>query len=108
MTEKVIITKEMFEQFAQVGEVELTPAEAESMIAKMNEQIKVIDQLSAIPLDADMPAVVHGNPYPQEIRIPLREDVWTPFENVDGILAEAPRTQDGYIVAPDVPHQKLS
>ena len=55
-----------------------------------------------------MPAVVHGNPYPQEIRIPLREDVWTPFENVDGILAEAPRTQDGYIVAPDVPHQKLS
>ena len=48
MAEKVIITKEMFEQFAQVGEVELTPAEAESMIAKMNAQIKVIDQLSAI------------------------------------------------------------
>ena len=50
MAEKVIITKEMFEQFAQVGEVKLTPAEAESMIAKMNAQIKVIDQLSAIPL----------------------------------------------------------
>ena len=44
--EKVVITKEMFEQFAQVGEVELTPAEAESIIAKMNEQIKVIDQLN--------------------------------------------------------------
>ena len=74
MAEKVIITKEMFEQFAQVGEVELTPAEAESMIAKMNAQIKVIDQLSAIPLDVDMPAVVHGNPYPQEIRIRSRSE----------------------------------
>lgn len=106
--EKEKITRELFDQFAQVGEVELTEAEAESILTKMNEQLTVIDQLSGIPLDPDTPAVVHGNPYPIEIQIPLREDVWTPFENVEGILAEAPRTQDGYIVAPDVPHQKLS
>ena len=106
--EKEKITRELFDQFAQVGEVELTEAEAESILAKLNDQLTVIDQLNEIPLDPDMPAVVHGNPYPVEIQIPLREDVWTPFDNVEGILAQAPRTQDGYIVAPDVPHQKLS
>lgn len=108
MMEKDIITKEMFDSLVQVAEVELGAEEAEAIFTKMNEQIAVIEQLNAIPLEKELPAVVHGNPYPVEIRIPLREDVWKPFDNVEGILAEAPRTQDGYIVAPDVPHQKLS
>ena len=106
--EKNSLTKELFAQLVQVGEVELTDAETASIFAKMNEQLTVIDQLSAIPLDEDTPAVVHGNPYPLDIQIPLREDVWTPFPNPEEILAQAPRTQDGFIVAPDVPHQKLS
>lgn len=101
------ITIEMFNEFVQVAEVELTPEEAVSIRAKMNEQLKVIHELAAIPLNADLPPVIHGNPYPREIQAPLREDIWTPFENPALILAQAPRSRDGYIVSPDVPHQKL-
>ena len=101
------ITIEMFNEFVQVAEVELTPEEAVSIRAKMNEQLKVIHELAAIPLNADLPPVIHGNPYPREIQAPLREDIWTPFENPESIIAQAPRSLDGYIVSPDVPHQKL-
>lgn len=102
-----VITKEMFEEFTQVAEVELTPEEAESIRAKMNEQMNVIRELEAIPLEEGVPPVIHGNPYPEIIRAELREDVPIPFENPADIIAQAPRSQDGYIISPDVPHQKL-
>lgn len=101
------ITKELFEELVNVAEIELSAEEAESIYAKMNDQLKVIHQLLAIPHEAEYDPVIHGNPYPVEIQAPLREDVWIPFEHPEDILAEAPRSQDGYIVSPDVPHQKL-
>jgi Asp-tRNA(Asn)/Glu-tRNA(Gln) amidotransferase C subunit len=63
--------------------------------------------LESIPLEDDLPPVIHGNPYPREIQAPLREDIRTPFENSQGIIDQAPHSQDGYFVSPDVPHQKL-
>lgn len=105
--EEETITIEMFNEFVQVAELELTPEEAVSIRAKMNEQLVIIHELESIPLEDDLPPVIHGNPYPREIQAPLREDIWTPFENSQGIIDQAPRSQDGYIVSPDVPHQKL-
>lgn len=102
-----IITEEMFREFMQTAELELTAEEQVSIRAVMNTQMKIIQELESIPLDEDLPPVIHGNPYPQEIRMELREDVWTPFDNAEGIIAQAPRSQDGFIVSPDVPHQKL-
>ncbi len=101
------ITKELFEEYVNVAEVELSAEEADSIYAKMNEQLKVIHQLLSIPHEAEYDPVIHGNPFPVEIQAPLREDVWVPFEHPEDILAAAPRTSDGYIVSPDVPHQKL-
>ena len=101
------ITKEMLDDFVHVAEVELSTEEFESILAKMNDQLAVIHELTAIPLEGNLPPVIHGNPFPEEIQAPLREDVWIPFEHPEDIISQAPRTQDGYIVSPDVPHQKL-
>ena len=101
------ISKEMFDEFVNVAEVELTPEEADSILAIMNEQLKVIHELAAIPVEADLPPVVHGNPFPVEIQAPLREDIWIPFEHPEEIVKSAPRCRDGYIISPDVAHQTL-
>ncbi len=101
------ITKEMLEEFTQVAEVALTKEEFSSILAKMNEQLQVINELTTIPHDEEFEPTIHGNPFPVAIQTPLREDVWTPFEHPEDIVAQAPRSQDGYIVSPDVPHQKL-
>ncbi len=104
---KETITKEMFEDFCQVAELELTEEEAQSIRAKMNEQMKVIKELEAIPLDESLEPVIRGNPYPLEIQSSMRDDVWTPFDDPEAIIAQAPKSEEGYIVSPDVPHQKL-
>ncbi|NMB94544.1 MAG: hypothetical protein GYA26_09995 [Flexilinea flocculi] len=105
--ESETISVEMFNEFVQVAELELTPEESKSIREKMNEQLRVIHELESIPLDEQLAPVIHGNPYPRDIQAPLREDIWKPFENTQGIIDQAPRSQDGYIVSPDVPHQKL-
>ena len=101
------ITNEMFEEFTRVAEVELTPEESKKILAEMRAQLTVIGNLAAIPIDDDLRPVIHGNPYPFEIRPALREDVWVPFENPQAILDQVPRTEDGYIISPDVAHQKI-
>ena len=102
-----VITKKMFDDFMQVAELGLTPEEQVQIRAEMNNQMKVIRELETIPLEDGLQPVIHGNPYPAEIRGGLREDVCVPFDNVAGILEQAPLTKDGYLVSPDVAHQKL-
>lgn len=102
-----VITKTMFEDLVQTAMIELSPEEKEEIRAELNEQMKIIRELETIPLEGDLKPVVHGNPFPPEIRGELREDIVVPFDNVAGIMAQAPRTKDGYVVSPDVPHQKL-
>ena len=85
----------------------MDPEEAESLRFEMNRQMDVIRQLEAIPLEEKVRPVIHGNPYPQEIRCELRDDIMKPFANSDAIIGEAPLSRDGYIVSPDVAHQKI-
>lgn len=102
-----IITKELFDELAATGGILFQPEEAEALRKEMNRQMAVIRQLDHIPLDGSLPPVIHGNPYPQEIRCGLREDEWVRFDNASGIIAEVPCSREGYIVSPDVPHQKI-
>jgi Asp-tRNA(Asn)/Glu-tRNA(Gln) amidotransferase C subunit len=37
----------------------------------------------------------------------LRSDAWQPYPDAAEILAQAPETEDGYIIVPDIPHTKL-
>ena len=105
MTERV--SRTLFQELAKWGALNIPPEEGETLRAELNEQLKMIEQLDAIPLDGELPPVVHGNPYPPEVRCELREDEWIPFSASGEILAQAPLSRDRYIVSPDVVHIKL-
>ena len=102
-----VISKELFDELDKTAMIGLSPEERESLRAEMNRQMAVIRLLETIPLDENIRPVIHGNPYPEDIRAGLREDVPVPFEDAAAIIAGAPRSREGYIVSPDVPHQIL-
>lgn len=102
-----VISKEIFDELVRTGRIGLEPEEAETLRREMNRQMDVIRQLEAIPLEEKVQPVIHGNPYPEAICCGLREDIINPFVNASAIICEAPLSIDGYIVSPDVAHQKI-
>jgi aspartyl-tRNA(Asn)/glutamyl-tRNA(Gln) amidotransferase subunit C len=101
------ITPEIFQHLVELAALELDPGEAEYIRRQLNNQIKAINELEAIPLDADTRLTSHGVPYPPEISPALRDDEWLPSPTADAILKQAPQTEDRYIVVPDIPHTTL-
>ena len=102
-----LISRDIFDELAAAGRISVSPDEAETLRAELNQQMAVIRQLESIPLETDVRPMIHGNPYPETIRCGLRGDIPASFDNTRGILAEAPKTQDGYIVSPDIVHRKI-
>lgn len=102
-----VIGKELFDELAQTGGIRLSSGEAEDLREEMNRQMQIIRQLEAIPLDDQVRPVVHGNPFPPEVRCGLREDEWIRFSDPAAILGQAPASRDGYFISPDVLHQKI-
>ena len=102
-----VIGCELFDELARTGGITLSPEEAEDLREEMNRQMQIIRQLEAIPLDDRICPVIHGNPFPAEVRCGLREDEWIPFPDPRAIPGQAPVSRDGYFVSPDVPHQKI-
>jgi aspartyl-tRNA(Asn)/glutamyl-tRNA(Gln) amidotransferase subunit C len=101
------ITPQVFEHLVLLAALELTPDEADYLRRQLNNQLKAIRELEAIPLDADTPVTSHGVPYTPEITPPIRQDEWRPDPAPQKILAQAPETQDGYIIVPEIPHTEL-
>lgn len=105
MTEQ--ITPELFQHLVLLGAMELKPEEAEYIRQQLNNQLKAINELAAIPLDENTPLASHGVPYTAEITPPIRQDIWQPEENPQKILAQAPQVAERYIVVPEIPHTDL-
>ena len=101
------ITPEIFEHLVELAALELDPAQSEYLRHQLNNQLKAIHELEAIPLDASIPPALHGVHYPPESSPALRPDTWQPCPDAADILAQAPETEDGYIIVPDIPHTKL-
>ncbi len=101
------ITPELFNHLVQLAALELPPEEAEYLRRQLNNQLKAIHELESIPLDPSTPVTSHGVPYTPDITPPLRPDEWVPFPEPAEILADAPETEDGYIVVPVIPHTEL-
>jgi aspartyl-tRNA(Asn)/glutamyl-tRNA(Gln) amidotransferase subunit C len=101
------ITPELFEHLVDLAAFAFNPEEAEYLRRELNQQLKAIHQLEAVPLDESIPPASHGVTYNSETKPELREDVWEPCDNPDEILGQAPQVEDGYIVVPDIPHTKL-
>jgi aspartyl/glutamyl-tRNA(Asn/Gln) amidotransferase C subunit len=101
------ITPEIFAHLVQLAALELSAEEAEYLRHELNNQLKAIHDLEAIPLADNTPITSHGVPYTPEITPPLREDEWKPDPARGGILEQAPESDNGYIIVPDIPHIDL-
>lgn len=101
------ITSELFEHLVNLAALELSPQESEYLRQQLNNQLKAVNELVAIPIDPDIPPALHGISYSAEIRPPIREDRWQPSIFADSILAQAPQMEDRFIIVPDIPHEDL-
>ncbi len=101
------IDRTLFDHLVELAAFELGSDEAEYLRRELNKQLDAIHELEAVPLDADTPITSHGVPYTQAISAPPREDRWQPFPHAEKLMAQAPETEDGYIVVPDIPHEEL-
>jgi len=105
MTEPIL--PDLFNHLVQLAALELSPEEAEYLRRELNNQLKAIHELEAIPLGAETPAASHGVSYIADTSPPIRQDEWHPFPHPDEILDQAPETDEGYIIVPDIPHIEL-
>jgi aspartyl-tRNA(Asn)/glutamyl-tRNA(Gln) amidotransferase subunit C len=101
------ITPELFDHLAELASLELTAEEAEYLRRELNNQLKAIDELAAIPIPDGTPAARHGVGYPLQVRPPMRSDQAIASGLADEIMAQAPETSDGYIAVPEIPHEEL-
>lgn len=101
------ITPEVFDHLVQLAALELDPADAAYLRRQLNNQLKAITELEAIPLDETLPVTTHGVPYTPEITPSIRSDEWVACLNPDEILAQAPQIEDRYVIVPEIPHTEL-
>ena len=101
------ITPQLFEQLVQLAALELSSQEAEILRQELNNQMKAIDELEAIPLDDSIPITSHGIPYTPQITPETRADEWIACPNPEDIIAQAPEAEGGYVIVPDIPHTDL-
>lgn len=102
-----MITREVFDHLVDLAALQLSEDQAEYLRGQLNNQLKAINELAAIPIDADVPINLHGVLFEKAESARPREDVWQKYPDAEGILKQAPQVEDGYIVVPDIPHTEL-
>ena len=101
------ITPELFNHLALLAALELAEEEADYLRGQLTNQLKAIHELELIPVEAETPIAAHGVPYTTANSQPPRPDTWQPYTNVDELLAQAPETEESYIIVPEIPHTDL-
>ena len=101
------ITPEIFAHLVHLAALELSPDEGEYIRRQLNNQLKAIQELEAIPLEAGLMITSHGVPYDTENSPAPRADEWIPYPDVDDLLAQVPQVEEGYIIVPEIPHTDL-
>jgi len=98
---------EVFDHLVGLAALELSPDEAVYLRAQMNQQLQVIQELEAIPLEEDLPILTHGVGYTNANSAPLRSDETEPNKPLLDLEKFAPEVTDNYVIVPEIPHQKL-
>lgn len=101
------ISVDVFNHLVTLAALELDEEQAAYLRHELNQQLKAIHELAAIPLDDDVQVAAHGVPYTRESTPPLRDDEWLSYPNPQEILDLAPQSADQHVVVPDIPHEKL-
>ena len=99
MTEE--ISHEDFAKLEEIAMLALSLEEADHLRSELNHKLKIIRQLPS--LETPSPNDVEAQP----TSTTLRPDEWTPCENPDDILDQAPQVEERYFVVPDIPHTEL-
>lgn len=102
-----LITPEVFAHLVDLAALELEPAQSEYLREQLNHQLKAIQELEAIPLESGIEISAHGVPYTAGNSPTPREDTWKPYPEPGEIIKQAPATDNGYIVVPEIPHTTL-
>ena len=101
------ITRDVFDHLVQLAAFELSEDQAQYLLKELNRQLESIHELENIQLESETPVTSHGVPYTPDTKPALRRDEWQPFPTPEDIVAQAPQSQDGYFVVPDIPHTTL-
>jgi aspartyl/glutamyl-tRNA(Asn/Gln) amidotransferase C subunit len=101
------IDPQTFAHLVDLAALELDEQQAEYLRRELNAQLSAIHELEAIPLEDDLPITSHGVPYTPQISQPPRADEWLPYADPQEIIAQAPESEAGYVVVPDIPHTTL-
>jgi aspartyl-tRNA(Asn)/glutamyl-tRNA(Gln) amidotransferase subunit C len=101
------IKPDLFNHLVELAALELTDEEAEYLRQELNNQLRAIEELEAIPLGDETPITSHGVPYSTQITPEARPDEWIACPNPDEIIAQAPFVRNGYVIVPDIPHTEL-
>jgi aspartyl-tRNA(Asn)/glutamyl-tRNA(Gln) amidotransferase subunit C len=101
------ISPETFAHLVDLAALQLTPAESDYLRQQLNNQLKAIHELEAIPLEDAVIITSHGVPYTTDTSPAPRADTWIPYPHPEEILDQAPQAEDGYIIVPDIPHTNL-
>jgi len=101
------ISKEIFDHLVDLASLELSAEEAAYLHKELNEQLKAIHELEAIPLDEEVKITSHGIPYTAEESLHLREDEVIKYSSIDDLANQFPQFEDGYVIVPDIEHITL-
>jgi aspartyl-tRNA(Asn)/glutamyl-tRNA(Gln) amidotransferase subunit C len=102
------ITPELFKHLVELAALELGDEEGEYLRHQLNNQLKAIHELEAIPLDPNLAPASHGVPYTEATTPPIRLDEWHQSAQEKKILAQAPESDEGFFIVPEIPHTDLS
>jgi aspartyl-tRNA(Asn)/glutamyl-tRNA(Gln) amidotransferase subunit C len=101
------ITPEIFKKLVGLASLDVGEKEGEYLRQELNNQLSSVAELEAIPLDEDLKITSHGVAYTPEITPAMREDVLKSNKEPEKILANAPESEDGYFVVPNIPIEGL-
>jgi aspartyl-tRNA(Asn)/glutamyl-tRNA(Gln) amidotransferase subunit C len=89
------VTKDDVRKVARLSRIAVDEAHLEELAGELNGILGWIDQLNEVDISDVEPltSVV-------ETKLPMREDVVTDGNIPDQVLANAPRTEDGFFVVP--------
>ena len=84
-------------RIAHLSRIALRDDEAPHLQQELNAILAFVEELSAIDVEGVEPMTT-----PVAMELPMREDVVTDGNIRDQVLANAPRTEDGFFVVPKV------
>jgi aspartyl-tRNA(Asn)/glutamyl-tRNA(Gln) amidotransferase subunit C len=91
------VTKDDVRKVARLARIEVAEDRLDPLAGELNGILGWIEQLNEVDVDG-----VEAMTTPVEMALPWRDDAITDGNRQADILANAPRTQDGFFVVPKV------